>query len=329
MKRIWLALCRAADRREPATVFALVRLSFGLVLAWTLWLPWRAGALSALWAGPDHGGLLPLRESHWVHALLPDHPPTALSWLFWLNATFAVLSSLGLGGRLTLLLTQQCFVALTSLNPAVQGGYDSLLAMGLLLLACADSTRTLSLDCWLRHGRLFDHTPTWAWPRYALLLQLLCMYGFTGLQKLGLSWTPFGGYSALYYVLNDPTWMRGDYGDLRAAAAPLSVFTALAVHFEQLAPLLLLHYYYRATREYPGKLRAWFLRHDARVAFTLVGVGMHVGILLLVDVGPFSLVTLAYYPCLWAPAELSLGWQALCGRLGRIVAQATGHARAS
>src|SRR5690606_29693531 len=102
---------------------------------------------------------------------------------------FALLTSAGLGGRISLLLAQQCFVALTSRNPDVQGGYDSLLAVGLLLLACSHSTRTLSLDCWLRHRRFRDDTPCWAWPRYALLLQLLCMYGFTGLQKLGISWT--------------------------------------------------------------------------------------------------------------------------------------------
>ena len=42
---------------------------------------------------------------------------------------------------------------------------------------------------------------------------------------------------------------------------------------------------------------------------------MHLGILVLLDVGPFSLVSLAYYVCLWSPAALERTFSALVSRV--------------
>jgi hypothetical protein len=303
MSQLEVALRRAADSREPATVLALLRITLGVCMLWTLWLPVHAEATGVLWQSPASGGLLPLERDHWLFLLLPANESNALHALLGVAFVGAAASTVGLGGRLVLLLTQQCAVALTSQNASAHGGYDTLLAVGFLMLACSACNRTLSVDCWLRLRAWTDPHDYLAWPRHALMLQLLCMYGMTGLQKIGLSWTPLGGYSALYYVLSDPTWVRGDLGDLRPLSAGLAVFTAVSWHWEQLAPLLLLHYYYRATREHPGRLRAWFVRHDVRPFFALVGLFLHGGVLVLLDVGPFSLVALSYYLCLWSPSE--------------------------
>jgi Vitamin K-dependent gamma-carboxylase len=304
LSAVRLALRRAADRREPATVLALLRIAFGLCLLWTLWLPVHAEMVDALWSSPAAGGLLPTAREHWLLWLLPEDQSSALWLLLSASAAGAVACTVGFGGRWLLLLTQQLFVALTSLNPELQGGYDTLLAVGLLLLACSACSRTLSVDCWLAHRR-FTHDARYpAWPRYALIIQLVCMYTLTGLQKLGWAWTPLGGYSALYYVLSDPTWIRSDWGDMRALSVPLAAATALTWHWEQLAPVLLLHYYFRATPERSGRVRQWFARYDIRRPFVVVGVLLHFGIFVLLDVGPFSLVALTYYLSLCSPAEL-------------------------
>jgi hypothetical protein len=318
---IRLALRRAAQRREPATVLAVLRIALGLCLLWTLALMLGGSAVDVLWRSPSNGGLLPVQRSHWLFWLLPSDEGSALWLLFTVTGIGALAATLGLGGRVVLLVTQQCFVALRSLNPEVQGGYDTLLATGFLLLGCSGCTQTLAVDCWLRQRTWTSAKLCFAWPRYALIVQLLLMYCLSGLQKLGLPWTPLGDYSALYYVLTDPTWIRVDWGDLRAFSLPLAVGTAITWHWEQLSPLLLLHYYYRATPEHAGWLRRTCLRFDARLPFALTGFALHLGILALLDVGPFSLVALCYYVCLWSPAE----WRALLSNFSfRTLRAATG-----
>jgi hypothetical protein len=312
MSGLGLALRRAAARREPATALAALRIALGLCLMATLALSLRGRALDVLWLSPSHGGMLPLSREHWIHALLPDDEGRAMHALFWLTSAGALMSTLGLGGRVMLLATQQCLVAWTGANPDVHGGADTLLAVGFLLLACSACASTLSLDCWLAHRRWTHSRLCFAWPRYAFIVQLLFMYGSTGLQKLGLPWTPLGGYSALYYVLSDPTWIRWDFGELRPYRLVLALATALTWHWEQFAPLLFVYYYYRATKELPGRLRRWCLRHDPRTPFAIVGGALHLGIFALLDVGLFSLLALSYYISLWSPAD----WREHLRRVG-------------
>ena len=75
-------------------------------------------------------------------------------------------------------------------------------------------------------------------------------------------------------------------------------------HFEVGAPLLLVVYYLRWTSERRGRLRRWVLRYDPRLLFAAIGLGMHLGIGLLMEMGPFSYISAAYYLCLWRPDEI-------------------------
>jgi hypothetical protein len=45
-------------------------------------------------------------------------------------------------------------------------------------------------------------------------------------------------------------------------------------------------------------------RLDLRVPWVVVGIGFHIGIAAMMDVGVFSLVMVAFYPCLFRPEEL-------------------------
>ena len=300
-----------AKNREPATSLALFRIALCVCLLLNLWRVWHAGLLEALWLDASDGGLFPLLPFHWLVQLLggPSREVTAL--LYHGTVLLACASLVGLGGGLTLLFTQQTFTALRLQNTMVSGGYDTLISNGLLLLAASRSTRTLSLDCWLKRRRWTSTTLVPAWPRYLLIFQLVFTYTLTGWQKVGWSWTPMGGYWALYYVLNDPTWTRFGSAWTPDISWLLRAATAVAVHWEQLAPLLLLGYLAEARR---GEAWArWFPLRRIRASWVAVGVLLHLGIFGLLDVGPFSWVTLSYYIVLFAPRE----WQNGLTRLTR------------
>jgi hypothetical protein len=81
--------------------------------------------------------------------------------------------------------------------------------------------------------------------------------------------------------------------------------------WEQCAPLLLLAYWFRETHTRPGRLRALFNRYDFRSIYLLFGLGMHLGIEALMEVGPFSFASLTLYLACFHPEE----WAGLRRRL--------------
>jgi Na+-driven multidrug efflux pump len=118
---------------------------------------------------------------------------------------------------------------------------------------------------------------------------------------------------ALWYILQQPTWQRFPLPMQSLTwAYPLTQAASLSVWaFEQAAPLLLLAYWYRETRERPGYLRARFNALDFRTLYLLFGVGMHIGIEALMEVGPFSIASLTLYLACFHPDE----WSRLFNRL--------------
>ena len=124
------------------------------------------------------------------------------------------------------------------------------------------------------------------------------MYASTAAQKLSAYWTPGGDFSALYYILQQPTWQRVDMRWLGrffpAHAGGDGEHLALGA--------------FRDTRTAPGRLRALFNRLDFRLWYAAFGVMLHLGIQVSMEVGPFSFITLSYYLALVHPDELaSLG----------------------
>ncbi len=306
----WKAWSRFLSRRESATTLGVFRILVGLVTLYSLASAVTGGVVDLLWVGKEYGGIVAGESGHWIWRLLdgphsPDGSTPAHVWtLLSAVATFALLSTLGVGGRWPLFLTQQTYLALVSLNPHSSGGYDVLITTAWLLLFCSRCTETLSVDCFRRTGSFISRRKVPAWPRYLLFTQVLVMYTATGFQKVGLSWTPMGGYTALHYVLHDPTWTRFPPDWVAAAGPLLRVMTAVTWHWEQLSFLMLPLLYFRLTKHRAGRVRAWCNRWDWRVPWALIGVGMHVGILLLMNVGPFSWISMSYYVTLWSGGEL-------------------------
>ena len=85
-----------------------------------------------------------------------------------------------------------------------------------------------------------------------------------------------------------------------------------------LAPLWLLALYFHATRERPGFVRAWFNAWDVRTLYAVIGLGFHAALLVTMNVGPFPIISLAYYTCLWRGEE----WRAMLRRSPRPVSGA-------
>lgn len=314
-------LQKVVTRRERGTTLALFRILLASTTLLSLWILRNEDVFRAIWFTEAAGGLTELKSSHWIFGFLGGfsaHSTTTVYHLCWVSA---LLSIVGFGGGASVLVCQQCYVALRSLNDNASGGYDSLITVGLLLAAVGQPTTTLSLDCRLLRGAWTSGVRVPAWPRALVVFQLLLMYTLTGIQKIGHSWTPFGGYTAMHYVLNDPTWLRKDLGGLAWSLDFVArIATFVTWHWEQLSFLLLFHWYYRYGNHAVGHWFAKsFRRWDLRVPWAITGVIMHLGILALLDVGPFSLVSLAYYVCLWGPSTIEDTFSALSARCARVI----------
>jgi hypothetical protein len=320
MNALWQRWVRFWSHQESATSLCAFRILVCAVTLYSLISIAAAGLVDVLWVAREHGGMIAKASPHWIWQMLPHDGADAATatnvWaVYWVALGGATLGLVGLGGRWPLLVAQQCYVALTGLNGNSSGSYDTLITIALLVLVCSRCTASLSLDSWLEHHSWVRSVRIAAWPRYLLLLQLLVMYTATGFQKIGLSWTPMGGYTALHYVLHDPTWTRFPPTWVPALDPLLRIFTAVAWHWEQLSLLMLLVLYYRSTPERPGRLRAALNRYDLRIVWAMTGIGLHLGILVLMNVGPFSWISMSYYLMLWRPDELEWAARRVAGRL--------------
>ncbi len=308
----WVGLFRRTELGESLAAF---RVACGFCVLLTVGAVVCADLVQAVWTDVADGGFRRLGAQTWLIRALGG-PTTQVVWGVVVATLLAgVALVVGFGGRLSALAAAQGVWALVSINPLAGGAYDPLLCNALWLLVLSRSTATLSLDCRLKHGAWVRDVKVPAWPRYLIIFQLVVMYASTAMQKLSVHWTPFGGYSALYYILQQPSWQRFDMG-WAAYVYPLTqAGTALTWVWELTAPLLLVAMYYRATRSRTGRLRAAFARFDLRKPFALIGVTMHLLTWILMAVGPFTWITLSYYLCLFHPGELRALWRAGANRV--------------
>jgi hypothetical protein len=317
MRAKWQFWVELFGRKEAGTTLALLRIGVACVILYSLLSIAAADLVRGLWIHRDFGGMHPHSQGNYLLSLLGGPTPSAI-WGLWAASLVAALAMLlGLGGRWTVLLLQQCYVALFTINSNAYGGYDLLHSNGLWLLFLSQCTTTLSLDCRIRNRSWRSDDLVSAWPRYLFIFQLLLMYFWTGVQKHAATWTPMEGYSALYYVFQDPNWLRWELGEIAATLYPLTqIATAITWHWEQLGPpAVLLYFYFSHTRDRGGRLRRWFTRWDLRVPFVAIGITMHVNILMFMNVGPFSWISMVYYLAFLSPEQAT--------RLGQRVRQLT------
>jgi hypothetical protein len=293
-RRVWDVYLRHLAAREDAAALAAVRIGIGLsvlmlVVPFVVTDAGRAIVTFAL-CDVDFGGYRSLRGST-VLRWLGGPRPEVMQGLLMTASLAASLMVVGLGGRLSVLLVAVSTHLVFSVNADVSGGGDALLGNALFLLMLGNCTQTLSVDARLRTGHWIDPTPVAAWPRKLMLVQLAVVYTVTGLQKLVSSaWTPLDGFSALYQILQSPQWARDPDlivwtdGWLVVPAAILSVVTIV---WEV------------------GFFTVLFSRRW-RWLFAVTGVLMHAGILVLMEVGAFSWLSMALYPAMFADEVAAL-----------------------
>ncbi len=307
MRRVWERWISFWSEQEPATSLALFRIGVGVALGVALGSVIVHHDVRPLWTdvvdgGYDHVG------TPWQFELLHVSVTATTVWsLIGLTSLSALLLLTGLGNRLGALLGLFGYDALTSLRTDAAGSYDPLMTNALWLLVLASSTATLSLDCRLRTGRWTSSSLVSAWPRKLCVYQLVVVYASTGLQKVSDTWLPGGGWSAIYYTLQQPTWQRWDMHWLAWVYPLTQLLTFLTWCFEVGSPLLLLVLWYRRTSDRPGRIRAFINRRPVRGAFILVGIGLHLSIFTLMAVGPFTWLILPFYFCLFRGDEWAYG----------------------
>lgn len=279
---------RQTQLEENGAAFALIR----IFLAASLLIQLTPLAFSELghdvvafaFADDDFGGYRNLRATPGLE-FFGGNDPAVLVRLLQISFGGAVLLGLGVFGRLPALVVAVCTGIVFAQNNEVSGGGDLLLGNVLFLILLGDSTHTLSLDAKIRSGKFIDSTPIPAWPRKIALVQLVAVYTSTGFQKLvSQTWLPFDNFSALYQILQSPQWTR--FPTLITDAqgwmlVPAWIGTATTIIWECSFPMVLIK---RKLRPYYG----------------VVGVGLHIGILVLMEVGIFSWLSLALYPALFS-----------------------------
>lgn len=300
MSRLWRWWVSACTTTESATSLALIRIALGLSVLWALGSVVSTDTVDALWVDARYGGVRNLMANPLVDALGGARPNVIHGLVTALGVLGAALT-MGLGGRVTPLLTLFGIRALTARHPEAGGSYDLLLHNGLWLCVLAPTTTTLSLDAWLGSGSFVRDTPVGRWARYLFVFQLVLMYTSTGWQKLSAYWTPGGDFSALYYIFQQPSWQRVDLA-WTAWIYPLTqVGTAVSWFWEVTGPLLLLAVWAEDHREGATGWRRTLVRWRVRDVFVGIGLIMHVVLLVLMNVGPFTPITLSFYPALFAP----------------------------
>ena len=300
---------RVWDQREDPRVLALLRISVGLVLLWDLCSVAWLDLAEVLWSPQEAGGLpsnvLQRSPTPVLFRLLPATPTTAV-WTFRVLLAALLAWTVGLGTRVAGLVTLLLYAQLAMVLPLGDRGIDMMLRNVLLILLFSRSHATLSVDAWLRtRSWTGDEALVPSWPRHLVALQLVVMYFMAGIQKTAIAWTPLGGWTALHTILQDPHVARFADGPWLDTLSPfLRLGTGATEVFEITAPLMLVVYHLRLTHDRGGRARAFVKRWRPHWAWIAVGVALHVGIAVTMNLGIFPYAMLALYWAWLHPDEL-------------------------
>jgi hypothetical protein len=245
--------------------------------------------------GPDSLGSVAIFENSptsgpWLLAGRLETPRLpALMIGIW--AVVSLLLLVGLGSRFNALAAWALSLIFLNLNPHVHNAGDSIRTIILFYLMVSPCGAAWSLDRWWCRRRQPNrgNASVYPWPVCLLLVQLAIIYFYNGIHKfLGPQWR---AGTTLHYVLADLSLARISYVQLPAPFWLTRPLTWAVLVWELGFPVLVL---YRPTR----------------TVTLLVGVAMHVGIGLSMELGMFAL----YMLCLYVPLA---PWERLRSCLSR------------
>jgi hypothetical protein len=299
------------DRREAPTSLSLVRILVGSVLLVDLLHAKFVGAVELIWSAPPFGMAwgatrepLPL-AARWFGAT-----PRLAEQLWWLAAVCAALFVCGALYRVSAVLLALALGQIGRFEPDADA-IDQLFRIALPILALSSAHASHSVDAWLRR-RLGKPYPALvpAWPRYLLMLQLLWMYFSAAHNRGDSAWYPSGGFSAVANVMSDPHFARFAPGTFRWAYHLTQLGTAATMLVEGSAPVMLLWLWLDSPASagsaatHGGKLGQVARRLRLRWVWLTLGVTLHLGIAVTMQLGIFPFGMLALYPIFIHPEEL-------------------------
>lgn len=311
--RLWRRLVDFVSVREDATSLALCRIFVGLTVLGQLGHFVASGAAALALTHLDHGGL---GTSHGWLGPLGGATTTNVLALCGVVLLAATLVTVGLFTRPALVVLWLGYRAMSMLNVDAKGAYDSLLVDALFLLMLSGAGRALSLDA-RRAGS--PSLPAARWPRLLLVVQLGFLYTGGAVMKASSGWVPGGDGSALWYILHQPMWARGDVDALPLWGLPLTQLATTLVWCWELLGFVFVASVVLREATAPAT-RAGFVakrvldRLRFRELYLAFGVVMHLGIEVSMEVGAFTFATLALYAAALAPDE----WRAVGARLRSI-----------
>jgi hypothetical protein len=236
------------------------------------------------WVGAD------IHASRWLHRCL---------------VASALALTLGLFSRTSALLLMLLSAQWALVVPDADRAIDTMMRNVLFVLVFSGCGRKWSVDAWLSAGSWSgDGAIVSAAPRYLLVLQVVVMYFTAGVQKYGQHWWPWGGWTALYVILQDWSYAARPFGWLRSQPFYLStqLATAVTMLWQWSYPVVLLHYF--PPPGPPGRLRQRFAAYRLHWAWIAVGAVFHVLIGATMELGIFPTGMLAIYPAFLHPDEL-------------------------
>jgi hypothetical protein len=302
--RLWADWVSLWDGEEDPRVLATIRIAIALVMAYDLVYLYQIGLVETLFAPQEAGGLgdvMGRKPPPEAYVWLGGTAQTA--WLLWAICLGAI-ACFGAGLLMPLagLVFVLAYAQLAWALPLGDRGIDMMIRNVVLILSFSGANRAWGLDA-LLFGRR-ERVPSW--PRYLLVLQIAVMYAMAGVQKTAVTWTPLGGYAALYIVLQDPSIARHSFAWLDAVYPLTQLATAATMIFEYGAVLVPLSFWWRKTRTRGGWLRAQSNRFRWVRGWMAIGVLLHLGIAATMSLGIFPWAMLALYPAFLSPAELGL-----------------------
>ena len=319
-RKTWLRWVSVMDTREDGTSLALVRIAVALVILSDQLIAAQLGLVEHLWGPHTFGGLALAADQHpmpLMFEIFGAQPGTA-TLLWWIMVIGCLCMALGLLGRLAAAVVLFASAQEAMIFPIGDRGIDIALRAICLILVFSRCTATLSVDGYLRRGKVHTGVLVPAWPRYFCVIQLLWVYFSAGIHKRG-DWWPWRGSSALWRILHDPHFARFDLTDPKWDWT--FVFTQLGtagtMFFELSPPLFLMALYYHRFPHRAGRLGTLLLRVRFRELFMALGATFHIGLMVTMRLGIFPYGILAIYPAFFAPDEILAGARRLRSRLRR------------
>jgi hypothetical protein len=292
------------NEKESPDALALLRITLGLAFAGNILEQMIRGDIIEFYAEIAHGGVFGFQYNTLRYSLF-QYVPLTRGWV-WGVVLAQLLASLtftvGLFTRLSAIALFVTQVTLFDRMVLFRFGADEVYRVATYLMVLAPMGASFSLDAaWRGKGR----SEVGKWARRLFMAQLAIIYVRTGAVKLGSTWSIMGDWAAVYLSVNLPGIARwpGDWAASRLIYPITQIGTFVFSWWEFTFFLLPLNQFLRRKRARKGLIRRALARFDLRPVYLGLGLCMHLGILVIMDIGLFAIVMWSLYPAYIKPEE--------------------------